>query len=637
MNTKSFRRTFVLVALVGIAFSSFAQTDLISAVAPPSVLFEMLALNKDLPTHKKPKYRSPTELVVSPDETLIYICEQTAKRIAVFDVTAEEVTKYYHLPNEVTGCAVSRDGGTLYVTCGSEVWPNGLVCEVSTASGKVTRRISVGHYPRSPVLTPDGGKLYICNMFSNDLSIINLVSWTEKKLDVVREPAVADITPDGSMLVVGNSLPDDRSTDTNDVSCKISLIDVASDAVLKDIRLTRGSHSVYGICVSADGNYAFATHLIGKFNLVASTVAQGWLHTNNIAVIDLKKKEFVNDVCLDLATIGMGNPWGIKCSKDTSFIAVAHSGSNDLSVIQYRPFIDTVVSRTAAGIDLQRNFTTMAKTRDRVQVITRQPRTLAIIGNRIYTAGYFDDPGARMERYVVKFGDEYPKKTYLIGEKQAWTGEREGDKNFYDASLCFQEWQSCHSCHPFTRPDALNWILGGGANQFPKNAKSMLYAWWTPPTTWTGRRGHAEASIKAGIELELFQAPTDKVADPMDTLFMYLRPMPSPYLEKGRLSEAAKRGKKIFYDKNKVDCIVCHPPPLFCDKIARQTTIPDPFDNNTSWITPHLIEAWRTGPYGHLGGQWGIREVLEITGHSTNYSSLELQEQDDLVEYVESL
>jgi cytochrome c peroxidase len=354
-------------------------------------------------------------------------------------------------------------------------------------------------------------------------------------------------------------------------------------------------------------------------------------------VIDLEKKVFVNDVCLDLATIGMGNPWGIKCSKDGKFMAIAHAGSNDLSVIKYPPFIDTVIARSSRGVDMQKDFTSMLKSRQRVPVKTKGPRELAIIGNKIYTAGYFDDEAARMERFNVVWDDDIRSTTYQIGESQKWTGLRHGENNFYDASLCYQKWQSCHSCHPFTRPDALNWILGGGAVTTPKNAKSMLYSWWTPPTTWTGRRGHAESSIKAGIQLELFQSPSDELADPLDTLFMYLKPMPSPRLDKGRLSEAAMRGKAIFYNRNKVDCIICHPPPLFTDNLGWNTTLPDPYDANPTWITPNLREAWRTGPYGHIGGQWGIREILEIKGHSTNYLNLDLQEMDDLVEYVESL
>jgi cytochrome c peroxidase len=242
-----------------------------------------------------------------------------------------------------------------------------------------------------------------------------------------------------------------------------------------------------------------------------------------------------------------------------------------------------------------------------------------------------------MEMFIVGQSGSRSKKTYSIGDPVPWTGERNGESNFYDAALCFQKWQSCHSCHPLTRPDALNWILGGGAIVAPKNAKNMLYAWWTPPTTWTGRRGHAQVSIVAGIELELFRQATSELAAPLDTLFMELKPMPSFKLEKGRLSAAAQRGKEIYYDQNRVDCIVCHPPPLFTDNKFWNTGVPDPFDANTQWVTPSLTECWRTGPYGHLGSYWGIREILELPGHSNASKKLTMEEIDDLVAYVESL
>jgi hypothetical protein len=118
---------------------------------------------------------------------------------------------------------------------------------------------------------------------------------------------------------------------------------------------------------------------------------------------------------------------------------------------------------------------------------------------------------------------------------------------------------------------------------------------------------------------------------------MYMKPMPSPNLVKGRLSEAAQRGRAIYYNKDKVDCIVCHPPPLFTDNKKYNTGLPDPYDATTEWVTPHIIEAWRTGPYGHLGEQWGVSEILAVPGHSNAISSLTADEMDDLVEYVLSL
>jgi YVTN family beta-propeller protein len=632
-------RTLAGVIIVLSSLGAFAQNRPSLTVAPPSVIFEVLALNKDLSTPKKPKYRSPTDLVPSPDGKKIYICEQSAKRIAVFNRTTEKVEGYFRLPNEVTGCVVSSDGTTIYATCGSEIWPSGYVCVIDVGSGKVSKRIKVGHYPRSPVLTPDGTKLFVCNMFSNNMSVIDVATLTAapKPIALVREPYSADITPDGKTLVIGNSLPNDRSTDSEFVSCMVTLFDVEANKIDTSIRLTRGSHSVFGLTVTPDGKYAFATHLIGKFNLVATTVERGWLHTNNIAMIDIKNRKFVNDVSLDLVNAGTGNPWGIKCTKDGEYMAIAHAGSNELSIIKLKDMIDTVVARTARGLDLQKEFTSMLDSRKRFPVTTKGPRAVAIINDSVYTAGYFDDEAASMEMYTVTQTSSRPAATYTIGEPIPWTGERNGESNFYDAALCFQKWQSCHSCHPLTRPDALNWILGGGAVVAQKNAKNMLYAWWTPPTTWTGRRLHCQQSIVAGIELELFRQATRDLAAPLDTFFMGLKPMPSFKLEKGRLSAAAQRGKAIFYDSTRVDCIVCHPPPLFTDNKFWNTGVPDPFDANTQWVTPHLVECWRTGPYGHLGSYWGIREILELKGHTNASKKLTFEEIDDIVEFVESL
>ncbi|MBN1309240.1 MAG: YncE family protein, partial [Chitinispirillaceae bacterium] len=269
--------------LLGITTCLASEYETVSAV-PPSVIFELLALNRDLPTLVKPKYRSPTDLVPSPDGKKIYICEQTAKRIAVFDVASGAVEKRILLPNEVTGCAVAPEEATLYATCSSDLWPNGLVCVVDIASGRVRSRIAVGHGARAPVITPDGEKLFVCNRFDDNVSEIDLAAQQEiRRIEAVREPCCAAITPDGKMLVVGNLLPAELSIDTSTIACNITLIDIAEGDITAHIPLRRGSTSVMGIAVSPDGKYVFATHLIGRFNFVASTVQKGWLHTNNLA------------------------------------------------------------------------------------------------------------------------------------------------------------------------------------------------------------------------------------------------------------------------------------------------------------------------------------------------------------------
>ena len=165
----------------------------------------------------------------------------------------------------------------------------------------------------------------------------------------------------------------------------------------------------------------------------------------------------------------------------------------------------------------------------------------------------------------------------------------------------------------------------------------MLYAWWTPPTSWAAKRPHAggpDGSIRSGISAELFVMPTEDVGVPLDTFFMWMRPAMSPHLDKGKLSESAKRGKEIF---SKVGCKYCHPAPLYTDMKFHNAGVEDPWDANTDWDTPSLIEAWRTSPFGHTGSYDKIEDIIKLRTHSLGASNLTTQELDDLVKYVLSL
>lgn len=613
------------------------NADPITDVIPPSVLFEVLALNKDLPTIKKPKYNSPCAMVAAPDGMLLYIAQQTAKRIDVYDTEAKIVARSIHLPDEVTGLAVSPDSKELYATCSSERWPAGKTCVVNLLTYRVTATIATGWGSCAPVLHPDGSPLYVCNRFGNDVSVIDLVTQKEiKRIPVSREPCCAAITPDGATLVVGNGLSEDRSTDTTSLASLVSLIDVTNGVVSKNIRLLPGSKALQGMALSADGKYAFITHLIGHFNLTIATVAAGWSTTNNLTVIDLKRQEFVNSVSLDLNTIGMANPWGVRCSDDGKMIIVAHAGCDELSVIQYAPFIDTVLACTDAGIDLKMNYHIMIKSRKRIEVKVNNPRSVAIIGNKVFTAGYFSDSLMQLEIPDITDESSWAAEYITLGTPQPQTAERKGEQLFYDANLCFQKWESCHTCHPNGRADGFNWKLGGGAMIIPKNTRGLLYSWWTPPTTWTGRRGPAGNAIRAGIELELFQAPKDEFTLPLDTFCMNMRPVQSPYRVKGRLSAAAIRGKTLFFN-DEVKCFTCHSGALFTDLHNYTSPVTDPWDAGTKIYTPFLIEAWRSKPYGHFGSITTVHEMIETYMKSYTARELMATEIDDLTEYVLSL
>ena len=615
----------------------------INSVVSPNFIFETLALNKDIETAAWPKYSSPTDLVPSNNRKKLFVAEQTAKSIAIIDVESKKVEKKIQLPNEVTGIAVSPDDTRLYATCSSELWPDGFVAVVDIGLGKVTGRIGVGPGARSPNISPDGKTLYVCNMFDNDVSVVDLVSKKEKKrIKVIREPVSSAITPDGKTLVVANSLPHEIATDSLTITNKVQLINTAEGKVSKTIPLTIGSHSAFGVTVDPSGKYALVTHLIGMFNHEATKVGNGWIHTNNLALIDIDGKTIVNDVSLDAPEIGAANPFGVKISDDGKFGAVALSGSNELFVFDFPKFVDVV--KNAKG-SLSASFTTFADVDDKkIWVDGKAPRAVTIIDDLIYIAGYFSDTVLTysLDTKTSAAGRKIQDIIVLQESPRPLTSHRMGEYRFFDASLCEGTWQSCHSCHPFGRPDGLNWILNN-SQKTPKNAKTMLYSWWTPRTGWAGKRDNAYSSVRFGIKEELFMKVVDeRLAISIDSFLVRMKPVPSPYLVKGKLSEKAKKGREIYYDRSKVNCIVCHPAPLFTDLKFHVVNFPDPWDATREWDTPPLHESWRTAPYNHIGSSETMEECIVAPGHSNVRKSdgtpnLTSEEIECLVEYVLSL
>lgn len=610
------------------------------SVVSPNFIFETLALNRDVPTAAWPKYTSPTDLVPSPDKKKLYIAEQTAKQIAVFDVESRKIEKKIKLPNEVTGLAVSSDGTLIYATCSSELWPDGFVCEVNIASGKVNKRIAVGHGARSPNIGLNGKILTVCNQYDDNVSIVDLASGKEKKtIDLIREPYASKITPDGKTLVVANSLPNDKATDSLSITNKVQLIGLESEKITATIDLTVGSHSSFGLEISPDGKYAFVTHLIGMFNREATQVEGGWIHTNNVAIIDIEEKKMVNDVTFDFYSSGAANPWGMAASSDGKYMATVMSGSNELYVFELEDLITLAVENAKNKKSLSNVFSSFSVdiTHKRIIAAGLAPRAVTIIDDKIYTTGYFSDT---LDIYNLNTkttaAERKPVARIEINPPQKMTAHRMGEYRFFDASLCTQKWQSCHSCHPFGRADGLNWILNA-SQKLPKNAKSMLYSWWTPRTSWAGKRDDARSSVRAGIKEELFQQSVDeKLAVSIDSFLVRMKPIPSPVLVKGRLSSAAQRGKEIYYNKSKTNCITCHPAPLFTNLQFYDAGFVDQFDANTQWDTPGLNECWRNAPYDHLGSSLTLEDCLRSKGHA-NISKLSDSDIKDLFEYVLSL
>jgi cytochrome c peroxidase len=227
-----------------------------------------------------------------------------------------------------------------------------------------------------------------------------------------------------------------------------------------------------------------------------------------------------------------------------------------------------------------------------------------------------------------------------------------------DATLCFQHWHSCESCHPDARMDAYNWDLVNDGLGNPKNAKSLLVAMQTTPTMWSGVRDNSDPAkspkvwaaedvgkrlqcIRSGFQFILFSMPDEEKCKDIDEFIRGLKPEPSPYLADGKLSEKAERGKKIFNDE-KIGCAKCHPESnYFTDQKMHDVNTNCYYDQGrTEFDTPTLLEVWRTAPYLHDGRYIEMKDLFtkgehgDVEGGTAGLTDAQL---DDLVEYILSL
>lgn len=594
-------------------------------------------------------YLSPSSISKSPDEKTIYIACSTAAKVIAFSVEKEAVAKTFQLKENPSAVAVSRDGKYLFVGCPSS---ESVVYMIDIETGKNVKKFKAGHTVKALLTTANGKRLYAVNQFNNNVSEFDIESGKEtRRFPAVREPIAADISPDGKLMVIANHLPMGRA-DSGIEAAAITVVDLDSSNVIKTIQLPNGSTDLNDIKISPDGRYACVTHLLSRFHLPTTQLDRGWMNTNAKTIIDLMALKVLNTVLLDDVDRGAANPWAIGWTADGKYLCITHSGTHEVSIINFPMLIDKLsklpeqtdpskandyitVSKTVSDVPNDLSFLMGLRTRIKLPQTDKGPRSIAVIGSRVYTANYFTDTISLTEINTVN-----PQfKSIKLAPQKEWTIVRKGEFYFNDASICFQGWQTCASCHPGDgRVDGLNWDLLNDGIGNPKNTRSLLFSHKTPPAMSLGIRETAYTAVRSGIKSILFTVQQEDVANSIDEYLKSLKPVPSPYLVNGSLSKSASRGKKIF---NQAGCAECHPPPLFTNMKQYNVGTKGEFDKPTDLFdTPTLIEVWRTAPYLHDGSAATLKELFTVRNKNNQHGvtgNLSDEQLNDLIEYILSI
>jgi len=599
----------------------------------------------------KSGWLAPVAIVLSEDGASLLVLGSEGRCILVFDTTSMRLRDAIDLPAPGSGLTVHEQ--TLYVTTRE---PAGRVLALNLRAGTL-RQWHVGHTPMAPVIAPDGRTLCVANRFDNTVSLIDLPTDSMRTIDVVREPIALVLSADGKRLFVANHLPEVRPflDDENPyIGAEISIIDVENARLIRNIALPNGSQGLRGIAISPEGRYVVATHILSHWTVPPTQIAQGAMNMNALSLIDAETLEWVETIILDDPERGAANPWAVTFSDDGRHVLVTHAGTHELSVIDLAALLKRVAARGGAtGLYDANDLTWMADLRKRVPLRVNGPRALLEHDGKIYLPGYFSDDLAVIDLDQV----ESSAQLVALAKPSPAAPARLGEQYFNDATLCFQQWQSCASCHPDGRSDTLYWDLLNDGLANTKNTKSLLMSALTPPVMWRGVRTDAATAVRAGIHHIQFAEPQPEQARAIDAYLLHMRATPGPELDtdglesprtdqpscakchypgvpRGTLTASARRGKAIF--EGQAGCAVCHPHPTFT---TGQMVDPG-LGSGVEYDVPSLIEAWRTAPYLHSGDALTLRETItdfnwmQKRGRTKDLSEQEL---DDLLAYLRSL
>lgn len=391
-----------------------------------------------------------------------------------------------------------------------------------------------------------------------------------------------------------------------------------------------GSSQIRGIAVVESGKSLVVTHLLPKFRLPSTQVAQGWIFTNAISWIELGEKPRVRTFPLDTKTKGFANPEGVVYDAERSRLYVAHGGGDVISVLNVKRMREILAEerknpRPKVGINLNE---TPQIVKQRIAV-GKNPRGVGLSpdGKLLAVANRLEDSVSIIDLETLTL-----MRTISVDGQKETDPARRGEQFFYSGKLSFSGQFSCASCHPEGGSDGLNWDLpADGFNNF-HNTKSLLSAAGTEPYGWYGESPSLRERFEGTLRGLFQHVPTEEESDALEA---YLKALKFPkVVQETANSEEIERGKAIFVGSG--GCAVCHSGERMMDGLAHAIR----GTGGREIDTPSLSRLQWSAPYLHDGKAETLEEIFSRENPSKLHGladRLTDSEMKDLMCYLRSL
>ncbi len=526
--------------------------------------------------------RTVTEIPVGVDPRTVavddaglraYVANRGSDNISVVDLASRQTIAEVNVGDRPYGVVVSPDGARLYV---AEQGVDRLRI-IDTATLDTVATLTSADRPSGLALSDDGQTLYITHLLSNVVSII------DTHLHFVCLP----------LILKGASS-----------SQSISLRSIKLESSTSNFSLWPDSNLVQSILLSPDGSSVYVPHT--RSNTGGSMTFDTTVFPL-VSLIDLATQAHL---AIDLGTLdppGVGLPFDAAITPSGEELWIVNAASNDVSVI------DLSNNQLAAHVEVGHN--------PRGIVLSPDGSTAYVNNTLAGTVSVVDAAAYSVTSVITVTG--IPLPPVLLNGKRLFHSSD-------DPRVSRAQWISCNTCHFEGEHDGRTWTFGFAG---PRNTTGLLGMIETYPLRWSGewdesadseyanrKENFGSGLIDGDMNCTIF--PPDCVNHPpnqgrshdLDSLAAFMDSLQvdlSPDHANGEaLSEAERRGQAIFNDPA-LDCITCHPSPLYTDRQLHDVGTATADEKiGPAYDTPTLRGLYDSAPYFHDGSAATLYDSL---------------------------
>lgn len=567
--------------------------------------------------------RSPVDLVLTADESLLVAANQTAGTLSLVRLKDGQVLGEVPCGVRPTALALAAGDTRLLVTDRHD--GRLRVFHLDGHTLKLHGSLWLGFEPWGVVAELDGPLAYVALTYADEVAVVDFEALrVVARIAVGSWPRYLALAPKRQRLAVG--LNGDRS---------VAVVDTQSRQVL--FTETLSGINLGQMCVSADEQFVYLPHMIYRQNPInPENIRKGWVLASRIARVRLDAAARREAISLDPQGKAVADPHGIALGGDGQWLLATAGGTHELLV--YRHDALHFQSYSGPGDHIDPRLLNRPEVFDRIALGGRP------LGLRVTADGRFALVANYLKNCIqqVDMAQRQVLREIPLGGAAEMSLARRGEAIFYDGQRSLDQWYSCHSCHFEGGTNAVTMDTNNdGSPRTFKTVLPLFHVTRTGPWFWHGWQDDLQAAARRSM-METMQAPPPKEED-VQALLAYLdtlRLPPNPHrTEDGRLSSAAQRGEQVFHSE-KAGCAACHQSPWYTDGQVHDVGLGSSNDVYQGYNTPTLLGTYRKTRWLHRGQARTLESVLAEHHNPRDVTGLgELSEQElrDLVEYLKSL